>query len=153
MRSSSATVRHQNIQRLCDSIVFESPDERQNLKVLSWLSVLPYPYPVPWTKELYRQQSLNVVFIGHFCLGRCSNFVGSESGQKQSVKLLHAEDGLQQNSTPPHPTAKHCLYILYVYFGKGGRGRGGQREMVEGQQFTKEVENTYLQSTNSIKHQ
>jgi hypothetical protein len=23
-----------------------------------------------------------------FCLGRCSNFVGSESGQKQSVKLL-----------------------------------------------------------------
>jgi hypothetical protein len=26
-----------------------------------------------WTKELQRHQSLNVVFTGHFCLGRCSN--------------------------------------------------------------------------------
>jgi hypothetical protein len=80
------------------------------------------------------------------------NFVGSESGQKQSVKLLHAEDGLQQNSTPPNPTATYCLYTLYVYFGKGAR-IGEVREKVEGQQLSKEVENTYLQSTNSIKHQ
>jgi hypothetical protein len=28
----------------------------------------------------------------------------------------------------PHPTATHCLYILYVYFGKRGRGGVGQRE-------------------------
>ncbi len=27
-------------------------------------------------------------FTGNFCLGWCSNFVGSDSGQKQSVKLL-----------------------------------------------------------------
>ncbi len=40
-----------------------------------------------WTKEL-RHQSLNVVFIGHFCLGWWSNFVGFKSGQKQSLKLL-----------------------------------------------------------------
>ncbi len=35
------------------------------------------------------------------------------------------------NSTqhpPPHPTVTHCLYILYVYFGKEERGGGGQRE-------------------------
>jgi hypothetical protein len=35
----------------------------------------------PWTKELQRHQSLNVVFTGIFF----GNFVGSESGQKQSV--------------------------------------------------------------------
>jgi hypothetical protein len=34
----------------------------------------------------------------------------------------------------PH-TATHCLYILYVYFGKGG-GAEEVREKVEGQQYT-----------------
>jgi hypothetical protein len=34
-----------------------------------------------------------------FSLGWCSNFVGSESGQKQTP----AEYGLQHNSTPPLP--------------------------------------------------
>ncbi len=29
---------------------------------------------VPWAKELYRHQSLNVVFTGHFCLG-CTRVV------------------------------------------------------------------------------
>jgi hypothetical protein len=29
---------------------------------------------------------------------------------------------------PPTPTATCCLFIPYVYFGKGDRGRGGQRE-------------------------
>jgi hypothetical protein len=41
-----------------------------------------------WTKELKRQQTLNVVFTSHFCMGWRRNFVGSEAGQKQSVKLL-----------------------------------------------------------------
>jgi hypothetical protein len=71
-----------------------------------------------------------------FCLGWCSNFVGSESGHKQSVKLL-------QNmvyNTPQLPPHRH---ILYVYFGKGG-GMGEVREKVEGQQFTRGVENTLL---------
>jgi hypothetical protein len=41
-------------------------------------------------------------------------------------------------------TATHCLYILDVYFWKeGGGGRAGDvREKVEGQQFTRGVENT-----------
>jgi hypothetical protein len=35
--------------------------------------------------------------------------------------------------TPAPPTATHCLYILYVYFGKGGgRGMEKAREKVEG---------------------
>jgi hypothetical protein len=39
-------------------------------------------------------------------------------------------------------TKSHCLYyILYVYFGKGGEG-GAVREKVEGQQYTRGVENT-----------
>jgi hypothetical protein len=43
----------------------------------------------------------------------------------------------------PSPTAKHCLYILYVYFGKGGVV-GEVREKVEGQQFTRGVENANM---------
>ncbi len=55
------------------------------------------------------------------------------------------------------PTATHCLYILYVYFVKGGRGGGGQREgrgatvHKRGRKYQQEL--LYLQSINSIKHQ
>jgi hypothetical protein len=42
---------------------------------------------------------------------------------------------------PPPPTATHSQYILNVYFGRGG-GVGEVREKVEGQQFTRGVENT-----------
>jgi hypothetical protein len=56
--------------------------------LLHHTETLPYIQYQAWAKELYRHQSLNVVFTGHFCLPWCSNFVGSESGQKQSVKLL-----------------------------------------------------------------
>jgi hypothetical protein len=46
-----------------------------------------------------------------FCLGWCSNFVGSEPGQKQRVKLLQ---DMVSNTTqhPHHLLATHCLYIL-----------------------------------------
>ncbi len=59
-----------------------------------------------------------------FCLE--NNFVGSESGQKQSVKLL--QNMVYNTTQNPHPSATHFLYILYVNFGKGGRGGGGQGE-------------------------
>jgi hypothetical protein len=76
-----------------------------------------------------------------FCLGWCSNFVGSESGQKQSVKLL-------QNMiyNPPPPPYSHTLsvYIVRLLL-EGGRGGGGPvREKVEGQQLTRGVENTNM---------
>ncbi len=63
-------------------------------------------------------------FVG----GRCSNFVGSESGQKR------------------------CTFTL----GRGG-GVGEVREKVEGQQYTSWVKNTnhermYFQSIKSVKH-
>ncbi len=41
-------------------------------------------------------------------------------------------------TTLPPPTETHCLYILYIYFGKGG-GVGEVREKVEGQQYTRGV--------------
>jgi hypothetical protein len=48
-------------------------------------------------------------------------------------------------NTPQHPHPQqphtHCLYLLYVYFRKGG---GEIREKVEGQQFTRGVENTNM---------
>jgi hypothetical protein len=52
-----------------------------------------------------------------FCSGWCSNFVGSESGQKQSVKLLQ---NMVYNTTqhpPPHPNTVCSLW-------EGGRGWG-----------------------------
>jgi hypothetical protein len=62
-----------------------------------------------------------------FLFGWCSYFVGSESGQEQSAKLLQS---MVYNTTqhPPPPTATHCLDILYVDFGKGGDGWGGGGE-------------------------
>ncbi len=39
---------------------------------------------------------------------------------------IPAEYGLQHNSHPPPPD-KHCLYILYIQFGKGGRSERRQR--------------------------
>jgi hypothetical protein len=67
----------------------------------------------------------------HFCLGWCSNFIGSETGQKQSVK-----QNMVYNTTQHPPlTVTHCLFILYVYVGKGG----GVREKVEGQKYTRIV--------------
>jgi hypothetical protein len=55
-------------------------------------------------------------------------FVGSESSQKLSVKLLQ---NMVSNTTPhPHPLpATHWLYILYFDFGKGGMGEMNQRRL------------------------
>ncbi len=78
----------------------------------------------PWTKKLKRIQFLNVLFTGVFVL---KNMVSTT----------------QLNTPPPPPhTATHCLYIQYIYFGKG-RGGGGVevREKVEGKQYTRGVEN------------
>ncbi len=55
---------------------------------------------------------LRVLFFG---VVWCSNFVGSESGQKQSFKTP-AEYGLQHNSTPPPPppSRSHTLSVHTV---------------------------------------
>ncbi len=62
--------------------------------------------------------------------------MGSESGQKQSVKLLQNMVHSTFLHPPQTPEVTHCLYTV-LYIGKGGRGGGGQREgTVEGQQYT-----------------
>ncbi len=99
-----------------------------------------------WTHRLrnYKDTNPYTSSLLVFRLGWCRNFVGSETGQKQSVKLLQnmVYNPTQHPPTLP-PTATHCLYILYVYFGRGG-GMGEIREKVEGQQFTRGVENTNM---------
>jgi hypothetical protein len=65
-------------------------------------------------------------------LHKCFCFVDSESGQKQSGKLL-------QHLPPPHCLYKNTTFTL----GRGG-GVGEVREKVEGQQFTRGVENTNM---------
>jgi hypothetical protein len=78
-----------------------------------------------------------------FFWGGVEIFEGSESDQKQNVKLLQ---NMVYNTTQHPPPHSHILYvlvyILYVYFGKGG-GVGEGREKVEGQQFTRGVENQH----------
>jgi hypothetical protein len=87
------------------------------------------------------------------CFRWCSNFVGFESGQKQSVKLLQ---NMVYNTTqhpPPPPPQPHTVCI---YFGKGERG-GGQREgrkaTVHKRDRNYQHDWLYLWSLNSIKHQ
>ncbi len=67
-----------------------------------------------------------------FCLGWWSNFVGSESGQKQSVNLLQnmVHSTFQHPPSPP-PTVTHCLYTV-LYIGKGGGGRRSERRYIRG---------------------
>jgi hypothetical protein len=100
----------------------------------SWASII-FPvtdnrYLAPWTKELKDTKPLMSSLLV-ICLGWCSNFVGSESGQKQSVKLLQNMVYSTIQIPPLPPSHTNCLYILYSTFSlavwKGGKG-GGQRE-------------------------
>ncbi len=59
-----------------------------------------------------------------FCLGWASNFVGSASGQIQSVKLL---TGL---NTPQPLPATHCLYIYAIL--RHRKREGGELKQREG---------------------
>ncbi len=60
---------------------------------------------MPWTKELSRHKTLNFVFTEVF-VGVVKQFVGSESGQKKSVKSLQ---NMVYNTTqhPPPPAPHH----------------------------------------------
>ncbi len=61
-------------------------------------------------------------FAAGVYLSDSSNFVVSESGQKQSVKLLQN----MISNTTQHPNllpAAFCLFILYFDFGKGEERR------------------------------
>jgi hypothetical protein len=63
-----------------------------------------------------------------FCLEWYSNFVGSESGQKQSVKLLQnmAYNTIQHpHPPPPQPHTVHTVRLLWE--GKEGWGRSERR--------------------------
>jgi hypothetical protein len=69
-----------------------------------------------------------------FCLGWCSNFVGSKSGQKQSVKLLQSivYNTIQhppRAPAPPPPEQTLSVDTTYTFtLGRGGGSGGGQRE-------------------------
>jgi hypothetical protein len=58
-----------------------------------------------------------------FCLGWSSNFIGSESGQIHSVKLLQNMVSNRTQSSP-HPTQLHTICI-YCTLTKGSGGEGG----------------------------
>jgi hypothetical protein len=68
------------------------------------------------------------------CLRWWSNFVGYESGQKQSVKL---PQNMVYNTIqhPPPPNHSHTLSVYYVHLVWEEEGEE-VREKVEGQQYT-----------------
>ncbi len=75
------------------------------------------------SKNLLQRDFEAVVFLSEapsllgFCLWWSINFVGSESGQIQSVKLL--QNMVSNRTQHPHPLqATHCLYILYFDTGR-----------------------------------
>jgi hypothetical protein len=68
-----------------------------------------------------------------FCLLWSSNFVGSESSQIQSVKLLQNMVFNRTPHAPPPPS--HTLYMLYFEQGRGEES--WTRERGKGKQFTK----------------
>ncbi len=80
------------------------------------------------SKKLTCKGTLQQVFIclripplQGFRLGWSSNFVGSESGQIQTVKLL--QNMVSNTTQHPHPLqATHCLCV-YFDTEKGGGGR------------------------------
>jgi hypothetical protein len=75
------------------------------------------------------------------CLGWCSNFVGSEYGRKQSVKLQQNLVYYTCQDPPPSPPPNshtQSVYSEHLLWG----GVGDVREKVEGQQFTRGSENT-----------
>jgi hypothetical protein len=59
-----------------------------------------------------------------FCLGWCSNFVGSESGQIQSVKLPQN----MVSKRTPYPPALHTVYVFTVELFTQEGGELNQRE-------------------------
>ncbi len=61
-----------------------------------------------------------------FCLGWSSNFVGSEFGQKQSVKLPQNMVSNRTQHPDPHPLP--ATYFTVLWHREGGGG--GERERV-----------------------
>jgi hypothetical protein len=67
-----------------------------------------------------------------FCLGWCNNFEGSETDQKQSVKLLQnmVYNATQHPTTLPSQPHTVCIYCMFTL--ERGKvwtvGGGGQRE-------------------------
>jgi hypothetical protein len=71
-----------------------------------------------------------------FWLAWPCNFVGSKSGQIQSVKLL--QNMVSNMTQHPHPfPATHSMFILVQYFDTGKGGGVEPERRLERQQFTK----------------
>ncbi len=105
-------------------------------------------------KLTFKGRCLSHPVLG-FCLGWCSNFVGSESGQKQSVNLFNSSriwSPTQFNTPRPLPDT-HCLYtVLWLWEGEGWT-REKVREAIVHKAGLKIPTWLYLQFLNSFKHQ
>ena len=74
--------------------------------------------------------SLLVIFVWGWCI----NFVGFESGQKQSVKLL--QNMVYNTTQQPPPPHSHTRFVYTVHLPMEGGGEGQREGTLEGQQYT-----------------
>ncbi len=79
-----------------------------------------------------------------FCLGWCNKFVGSESGQIESVKLMQNMVSSRSQHPPPPPSHTLSVYIVFDTGKGGGGGELNQREGQMGNSSQSWVENTNM---------
>jgi hypothetical protein len=96
--------------------------ENCRLYIYFYRTSMLYVHQTPWTKKLWRHQSLNVVFTGQLGLGWCSNFVGSKYIQKQSVKQNMVYNTTQYPPPPPHSRTLSVYTVCLLWEGVEGGG-------------------------------
>ncbi len=106
-----------------NEIIIFFTKEKQHCTVKRWFHRTRPPLDVEEVRAGHGRSNfkdtnpLNVVFTGNFCLGWGSNFIGSESGQKQSVKLLQ---NMVYNTTQHPHTCRGAAVHKYSSFVHGG---------------------------------
>jgi hypothetical protein len=93
VRSSSATIRHQNIQRLCDSIVSDIPRRKTEPDGSIYPAYTSFHKPVACTHLLGHSVGMHAVYstcaLTHLCTWLTSNpTVSGSSGESLSHSIL-----------------------------------------------------------------
>jgi hypothetical protein len=83
--------------------------------------------PLSHGRRNFKQQSLNVVFTGHFCSGWCCNFVGLVRNRVLNSCRIWSTTQLTSHPPPPPHSHKVSVYTVNLLW-EGGEGGGGQRE-------------------------
>jgi hypothetical protein len=110
------------------------PDKSSQSDVFSVLAVDPNQTVDTMDVGTLKTPIPNVVFTGHFCLGRCSNLYVLNLVRNRVLNSCKIWSTTQLKTPHPHPHS-HTLSVYTVCL-LWEEGRGEVREKVEGQQYT-----------------